>query len=444
MKLITLGRALPMVALGLISLLGTSCRSKSEVSSATSADSASVAAPSANASDSCARQQLVVMSYNVENFFNPEDDPLKNDDEFTPMTSDGGGGVYNWTEDRMRSKALRIASVIVSANGWDLPDVVGLCEVEGPAVDSITGRITQPSGADLLVRYGNLDAGSLNYKAICFPVPDQRGIATALLYNATTMQPLQTMAIPISNDTLKTRDLLFAKMRELKTGQIFHFLVNHWPSKRGGPETSRPLRRYVAQKVRAVCDSLVAAAGADTLANVVLLGDFNDEADEESLTQFLGAQPNNNTCLLRNLSSDCLPQHSYKYHGKWSTIDHIIVTPGVCRFGRPRFSVVNLPFLLEPDDRNTGNRPLRTYLGRRFNYGPDGRGGYSDHLPVMVTIPLEPSKWQVPVWNKNTKSTTIKSTTTKSDPLPLDKSEAQPTKGRTPSGKTIGLRSKPE
>ena len=79
-----------MVALGLISLLGTSCRSKSEVSSATSAASASVAAPSANASDSCARQQLVVMSYNVENFFNPEDDPLKNDDEFTPMTSDGG------------------------------------------------------------------------------------------------------------------------------------------------------------------------------------------------------------------------------------------------------------------------------------------------------------------------------------------------------------------
>ena len=90
----------------------------------------------------------------------------------------------------------------------------------------------------------------------------------------------------------------------------------------------------------------------------------------------------------RNLSADTR-DYSYKYRGHWSTIDHVIVTPGVCEKGRPEFSVVRLPELLEPDDRNTGDKPYRTYNGRKFNVGANGEGGYSDHLPVMIKVVLE-------------------------------------------------------
>lgn len=322
--------------------------------------------PAGGASDT-----LVVMSYNIENFFDPADNPKKNDDDFTP------DGAYHWTESRMRQKAKRLAQVIVSANGWRTPDIVGLCEVEGP--DS-----TGLSAADLLVRYGGMDSQSLRYRPVCFPTPDRRGVATALLYNAYTMEPLELRPIYASCAAMDffTRDILYAKMRTLRGNATFHFLVNHWPSKYGGAERTIPLRKFVAQRARQVCDSILAT---DPDAKIIMMGDFNDVASEPSLTDFLGAHTLCDSCMLMNLSADT-EDFSYKYHGVWSTIDHVIVTRGVCAKGRPAFSVVKRDFMLEPDDRNTGMKPRRTYLGRRYNVGDDGVGGISDHLPVMIKV----------------------------------------------------------
>lgn len=308
-----------------------------------------------------AADTLVVMSYNVENLFDPADNPEKNDDDFTPE------GSYHWTDFRLRKKAAALGQVILAANGLHTPDVIGLCEVEGP--DS-----TGLSAADLLVRYANLP-----YTPVCFPTPDHRGIATALLFNPMTVEPVALTHVSASSDSLDlhTRDILYAKMKTLRGNAIFHILVNHWPSKYGGAERTIPLRKYVAQCARHLCDSILSS---DPAVRIVLLGDFNDVASEPSLTDYLGAKVHCDTCLLRNLSADT-PDFSYKYHGVWSTIDHIIVTPGVCVKGRPSFSVVKFDFMLEPDDRNTGLKPKRTYLGRRYN------DGISDHLPVMVKIP---------------------------------------------------------
>lgn len=314
---------------------------------------------------------LVVMSYNIENFFDPMDNPAKNDDDFTPE------GSYHWTETRMRDKAKRVAQVVVAANGWKVPDVVGLCEVEGPDSSGV-------SAADLLVRHGSLSTQSLNYKAVCFPTPDRRGVATAMLYNANTVEALELRPIYASSAALDlfTRDILYAKMKTLRGGAVFHILVNHWPSKYGGAERTIPLRQFVARRTRQVCDSILAT---DPEARIVLMGDFNDTADEPSLTRDLGARTLCDTCLLRNLSADS-DDFSYKYRGVWNTIDHVIVSPGACSKGRPSFSVVKLDFLFEPDERNTGLKPRRTFYGRRYNVDADGVAGVSDHLPVVVKI----------------------------------------------------------
>ena len=56
------------------------------------------------------------------------DDPATNDEEFTP------GGDRHWTYKRLKQKLLNFSKVILSASGWNPPDVVGLCEVENREV----------------------------------------------------------------------------------------------------------------------------------------------------------------------------------------------------------------------------------------------------------------------------------------------------------------------
>ena len=291
-----------------------------------------------------------------------------NDDDFTPE------GSFHWTESRMRAKARRLGQVFLKANGSHTPDVIGLCEVEGPAA------------LKLLVQHGHLDNDTVGYEPLCFTSPDKRGIATAMLFNRFTMSLVEVRPIFVSkpNDLL-TRDILYARMRHIATGKEFHILVNHWPSKFGGEVETIWKREFVATRARAFCDSILSA---QPDARIVLMGDFNDTADVDAIKETFGAKTNDNTCTYRNLSADT-KDYSYKYRGHWQTIDHIIVTPGVCAKGRPVFSVVRLPELLEPDDAYVGDKPFRTYLGRKFNYGPNGEGGYSDHLPVMIKVVLE-------------------------------------------------------
>lgn len=314
-------------------------------------------------------RSLVVMSYNVENLFFPDDDPDKRDDDFTAE------GAYNWTLAKFRQKCYNLASVIVSCNGWSLPDVVGLCEVEGPAAAE--------QFTDYMFRHS-----VVRYEPICFPTPDVRGVATALLYNPNTVVVESAYPInvsrpsEISDSNLVTRDVLYVRVRPRFSETRFHFFVNHWPSKMN----AKWKQEHVARRVRQVADNILAE---DSTSRIVMLGDFNSYANEHSLSETLGARTLCDTCRYRNLSGD-VTRKSYKYKGHWDTLDHIIVTPAVCQYGRPYFRVVNVPELkmLEEDARNSGDKPRRTFIGPRFNETPEAAIGFSDHLPVMAILPF--------------------------------------------------------
>lgn len=68
---------------------------------------------------------------------------------------------------------------------------------------------------------------------------------------------------------------------------------------------------------------------------------------------------------------------SYKYQGKWGSIDHVFVG-GILHAQDCRAEVFSLPQLLEEDVKYTGKKPFRTYNG--FSY----QGGVSDHLPLLL------------------------------------------------------------
>ena len=262
----------------------------------------------------------------------------------------------------MRTKCQRIARVVCSVNQTRLPHIVGLLEIEGPRA------------VEALVSVGHLD--NCGYRPVAFPTPDQRGITPALIYDTTRIALISAEPLCVS-DTAKgfyTRDILCAKFRFASDTLLV--LVNHWPSKYGGAAETAWKRNYVAQCARNYCDS---ATTAQPNILVALIGDFNDTYDAEPLAKVFGALPSGTDYV--NLSTDTRAS-SYKYHGVWGTIDHIVVSPSViARAGRPQFSVARLPFLLEEDSYG-GDKPFRTFIGFTYN------NGYSDHLPVLVKINL--------------------------------------------------------
>ncbi|MBP8790259.1 MAG: endonuclease [Breznakibacter sp.] len=305
---------------------------------------------------------LLVMFYNVENLFDVHNDSLTRDEDFLP------DGSYRWTYSRYKQKSTNIARVILTANQWNPPVLVGLCEVENAFV------IKQ-------LLYGS-GLGNVGYDYIHFDSPDFRGIDVALLYNRYLIKILEKRAVSLSNPKLDlvTRDALYAKV--IYAGDdTLHIVVNHWPSKRGGEKASEEKRGYAAAMVRALCDSIRShQAGA----HIVLMGDFNDEASSYAIHEVLGAKaPSDATSLLINLSLLNKNLGSHKFQGSWSCIDHIIVSRSLWSEGHPPiFKLVDLPFLLEEDKIFSGVKPFRTYSGPRY------LGGYSDHLPVMAYILL--------------------------------------------------------
>jgi len=68
------------------------------------------------------------MSYNVENFFDTEDDPTHDDDSFLPT------GEHHWTHARYQTKIQHIAEVISTVGGEAFPDLIALMEVENATV----------------------------------------------------------------------------------------------------------------------------------------------------------------------------------------------------------------------------------------------------------------------------------------------------------------------
>jgi hypothetical protein len=306
-------------------------------------------------------QEYNIMFYNVENLFDTVDDTLTADDEFLP------GGERRWTNRRYWQKIDALARVIAASGGWNLPVMAGLCEVEN-------GDVV----ADLAYRSVLETAG---YGFVHRESPDRRGIDIALLYRRADVKIISSSSwIPESypGETFDSRNLLYVK--SLLGNDTLHLIMCHLPSRRGGTMAAEPVRKRMAMLVRTKVDSLQRASG--SRAPVIVLGDFN-AVSGEPVTEIMtdGGRLVNMTDALSSAGKG-----SYRYQGDWEMIDQVFVSPVMCDSaenfvtGPERFSVVDLPFLLKDDPDYPGKKPRPTYGG--FTY----EGGYSDHLPVMITI----------------------------------------------------------
>ncbi|MCI0522089.1 MAG: endonuclease, partial [Bacteroidales bacterium] len=306
-------------------------------------------------------QEYNIIFYNVENLFDTVDDTLTQDNEFLPE------GERRWTNKRYWEKIDALARVIAASGGWNLPVMAGLCEVENADVveDLVFRSVLEGAG------YGIVHRES----------PDSRGIDLALLYRRDDVRIIESRSwIPEQDpgESFSSRNLLYIK--SLLGNDTLHLILCHWPSRRGGTLKAEAVRKKMATLVGIKVDSLQSVSGKRT--PVIVMGDFNAVSGEPA-TEIMTDDDR-----LINMS-DALSasgRGSYRYRGSWEMIDQVFVTPVMCDSaglfvtGPGEFRVVDLPFLLKDDPGYPGRKPRPTYSG--FTY----EGGYSDHLPVMITI----------------------------------------------------------
>ncbi|MEN9613671.1 MAG: hypothetical protein RLZZ628_4485 [Bacteroidota bacterium] len=309
--------------------------------------------------------------YNVENLFDTEDDPKTEDSEFLPTAKS------QWTPERYQKKLEHLAQVIAAMN---FPAALGVCEVENARV--LKDLVAQPA------------LKAQDYHFVHYDSPDERGIDVALLYKPSAMSIKSSEPLKVQftgkDSSDKTRDILRVNAL-LKGRYALTFYVNHWPSRRGGETESAARRKAAATVVRQQVDALFKA---DAQAKVVILGDLNDEPENESIQKTLGATafdpmwkilpPAN---ALYDLSA--MPKKrglgSHYYNGGWSMLDHIIVNGALLYSTAPLHvaaeeTIFKQDFMLFKDPKTGEGRPNRTYSGPKYH------GGYSDHLPVLVKV----------------------------------------------------------
>ena len=305
---------------------------------------------------------LLVMFWNVENFFHYKSEGLGgSEEEFSSF------GSRHWTRRRYLRKCNAIAKTILaaavagserserseqeagtersaeSARGR-LPDAVGFAEVENRK--ALTGLLRET-----ILR-------KTDYAIVHFDSPDRRGIDCALLYRPSTLGQVRAEAKHLYDSAgavIPTRDILVAVFDSIA------LLVNHHPSKVGSAGGAG--RSVAMARMDALCDSLAQAG----CRRILCIGDFNDDVWRNA-----AADPG----VVR--SGRALPGNrgTIKYNGEWEKIDGCFYRgPGTAEE-----TVLAFPFLLEEDRAYGGVKPRRTYSGPRW------KGGVSDHLPICVSI----------------------------------------------------------
>jgi len=318
-----------------------------------------------------ARGDMRIMFYNVENLFDIYDDSLKVDEAFTPE------GEKHWSKRKFTKKLFNIAKVTAAIGQWELPEIIGVCEIENRYV------------LEQLIKQTALK--NYNYKIIHKESPDRRGIDVGLLYRKDKFTPIDYEGVNVTFPfaaNKPTRDILYVKgVNNFK--DTLHIFVNHWPSRWGGQLATDRKRQYVASVVRGKVDSLFKA---DVNPNIIIMGDLNDYPNNTSVMKVLKAKPeieniqNEELYNLAYYMQEVKGMGTHKHKGEWGVLDQIIVS-GVLlnkenniNMTKDDAHVFKAPFLLEPDKHYVGSITFRTYVGFKFH------DGYSDHLPVYFDL----------------------------------------------------------
>lgn len=330
-----------------------------------------------------------VAFYNLENLFDTIDGP--NDDaEFLPNAEN------RWNTQRYENKLNNMAKVIDSIS----PDILGVVEVENAFVlEDLRKHCVSMMAGDSRNNPTEIDRRPMgsHYEIVHRESPDARGIDVALLYNRKKFYTSGVYTTPVTlPDGYKTRDILRVHLVERVTGDSLAIFVNHWPSRRGGAASA-------ASRMAAAASLAQTLQNNPTIpANYLLMGDFNDDPEDPSITEGLHAGDEYHSIV--NLAFTARAADStlgtLAWHTGWNMFDQIMLSrplyyanlhrhDGLANASdathieqQPHINVYKRPWMLQHDGNKYDGWPLRTFAGKKY------MNGFSDHLPVYTDIVL--------------------------------------------------------
>ncbi|MEZ4827384.1 MAG: endonuclease/exonuclease/phosphatase family protein [Bacteroidia bacterium] len=317
------------------------------------------------------KREIVVGFYNVENLFDTEDDPAKDDSEFLPE------GRYKWTNEKYLKKLDNLARAIGDM-GTQGPDILGLAEVENVQV------------VEDLVQMTSLK--QRGYKVILEESEDIRGIDVALIYDPSVFKYVSHQAYDVDfpeEPDYTTRKVLVVEGKI--GGESLYMIVNHWPSRRGGESESENRRVTTAKVAREKIDEILAR---DPDANIISVGDYNDDPVNRSIAEIMKASVEREGVTGDGFYNPVGALHNpngvgtLTYQGKWNLFDQILVSHSLMANGKGHLhyiegtaSIENPEFMQVGGDGPAKDMPRRAIYRDEFQ-----ENGFSDHFPVYISL----------------------------------------------------------
>ena len=327
-------------------------------------------------------QMYGVMFYNLENLFDTINNNGVYDKEFSPEGARQWNGTKYWQ--KQHNMAYTIGQMEVNGSPAVGPVIIGVSEIENITV--LQDLVRQPEIKDR------------RYQIVHHDSPDRRGVDVGLLYNPRFFKVLNVTNQRINKylpdyPEFRSRDQLC--VTGMLAGEKVSVIVNHWPSRLGGEEQSSYLREAAGRMARETMDSLLRD---DPNQGIIFMGDLNDDPQNKSCSEAVGAKKEIKDCLAEpgscfnpwwNILNRGIGTLGYK--GNWNLFDQIIITDYFLKNfeskEKPtltflRAEVLNRKFLRSNEGDRQGY-PLRTFSGGVF------LNGYSDHFPTMIYLVKE-------------------------------------------------------
>ena len=300
--------------------------------------------------------------YNVENLFCPD---LPRVHKLDPTKS----GLPNWDERKYQNKLSKISQVfqLISESENGMPMLIGLAEVQGrkPLEDLVKS-----------------DPFNSTYGIVHYESMDERGVDVALLYDQSKIEIISSEPITYfftvegekSEYYDTTRDVLFCKVKYLET--IINIFVLHLPSKRE-KDINKSKREYILNDLNEKISKLIST----TDEGVMVCGDFNENPDEEMISNFIYDKDFNR--ILFNPYLDLFKNEKFStFHYKNGLLFDQMIFSGNFLTSKLQLSFKESMVFnhekLSTSDRKFAGRPFRTFAGSRY------LGGYSDHFPILT------------------------------------------------------------
>ena len=193
------------------------------------------------------------------------------------------------------------------------------------------------------------------------------------------------MKLP-DNPNWATRDQLLVS-GELN-GEKMHFIVCHWPSRRGGQKASSFKRIAAGELAQSIVYSLTKE---DPVAKVLVMGDLNDDPVDPSVREAMSSVGKIKKMEAGDMFNPMeslfkLGIGTLGYNDAWNLFDQMVITSGLISqdnsfntYSYFTAKVFNNSFLKNSSGRFEGF-PFRTYSYGKFI------NGYSDHFPVYLYL----------------------------------------------------------